>query len=600
MKRKNLDKFLNNIFYMISNTWKFDRKSLIFYLLKVPTMIILPLLTSFLFKIMIDSITVGTTALVLLEQIISIGLLIALLTAINPILEHKYQASSENLCARYRVGLLNHMMKINYSILQSAEGRQKFEKTKPFVLGGQFVFLSSFINIIMGILGGITYLAVLSLINPYLIIILSIFGCLYLILNKSIYNIEGETDDVLASLDIKNDYIFRTSNDYQVGKDIRIFEQEKLLENKSQELKKSYLLMWKTLTKKTTLIKILQHLITFFAELTVFIFLIAAFFKDNMALSDFIFLFGLASGFWIWIVQTSNNSLTLQRLVLLCQYYRDFIENYTIDNCCDKLIKCNEYTLSFDNVSFSYANTKVETLSNINFMIKQGEKIAVVGENGSGKTTLMNLICGLLDATTGTIYINNQNINGINKAELFTLYSALFQDNIILPISIAENIALANKEDINQQKLDDVVEKTGLKEVVNALEFGLETKLIKKVNEIAIDFSGGEIQKLLLARALYKDAPILILDEPTAALDPIAEKNLYYNYKELFLHKTTFYVSHRLASTKFCDRIFYISKGQITEIGTHDELMKLKGSYAKMYNIQSCYYKKGNNFDEKE
>ena len=205
------------------------------------------------------------------------------------------------------------------------------------------------------------------------------------------------------------------------------------------------------------------------------------------------------------------------------------------------------------------------------------------------------MICGLLKPTTGRILINDIDISTVREEDCFALISAVFQDVNILPVSIKENIAF--QKDVDYIKLQQVLEQSNLDELINTLNYGVETKLIRQFNPDGIELSGGEMQKLILARALYKDAPILILDEPTAALDPITERALYLKYSELVQNKTSVFISHRLSSTKFCDRIILLDNGKIVESGTHQELISLGGKYKSMYDVSSKYYssyEKGN------
>ncbi len=228
-------------------------------------------------------------------------------------------------------------------------------------------------------------------------------------------------------------------------------------------------------------------------------------------------------------------------------------------------------------------------LKHISFTIKKGERIAVVGENGAGKTTLIKLLCGLYTPTSGQILINGQDIRQLDEKAYFKSLSVLFQDYTLLPMSIAENITLSQPYD--RQKAKKVLVQVGLTEKVKKLKDGLDTKLGQRLNEQTASLSGGELQRLLFARALYKDSPILILDEPTAALDPLAEEALYLQYFGLTKDKISVFISHRLNSTKFSDRILFMRDGEIAEQGSHEELMALRGNYWDMYNVQGFYYR---------
>ena len=245
------------------------------------------------------------------------------------------------------------------------------------------------------------------------------------------------------------------------------------------------------------------------------------------------------------------------------------------------------------NVSFTYAGADKPTLQNVNLKIRAGERIALVGLNGAGKTTMVKLICGLLYPTEGEILINGVKSTDFNRDEYFKLFSVIFQDVHLLPLSIAANITLQQESHQDANRLQKCLEQSGLMDKIHRLPEGLNTLMVKNVNEEAVELSGGEMQKLLLARALYKEAPMLILDEPTAALDPIAENELYLQYREMTQDRTSLFISHRFASTRFCDRIVLMEQGRVLEEGTHEQLMEQDGRYAELFNVQSRYYQEG-------
>jgi ATP-binding cassette subfamily B protein/ATP-binding cassette subfamily C protein len=242
-----------------------------------------------------------------------------------------------------------------------------------------------------------------------------------------------------------------------------------------------------------------------------------------------------------------------------------------------------------DHVTFRYPGTDVDIYKDFSFTIHSGERLAIVGVNGAGKTTLVKLICGLYEPTEGHIYVNGVDIRDWKKKTLYDLYSTVFQDFNILAFTLRENVTCTGGE-ADDARVIEALERVGLGKKLASLDRGLDQMMLKVVDENGTDFSGGERQKLAIARALYKNAPMVIMDEPTAALDALAEAEIYENFSTLVQGKTAIYISHRLASTIFCDKIALFDKDGVKEYGTHEELMAKKGMYYDMFVVQGKYY----------
>ena len=235
----------------------------------------------------------------------------------------------------------------------------------------------------------------------------------------------------------------------------------------------------------------------------------------------------------------------------------------------------------------------------MNLTIHPGEKLAIVGLNGAGKTTMVMLLCGFYDPTEGRVLLNGQDIREFNRRAYYKLFSAVFQGFSILDTTIAECVAQTAQE-IDLEKVQRCLAQAGLTETMAKFPQGVNTHFGREVYLDGVQLSGGQTQRLMLARALYKDGPILVLDEPTAALDPIAENDIYQKYSDMTAGKTSVFISHRLASTRFCDRIVFIADGGIAEEGTHQALLAKGGAYARLFAVQSRYYQEGGAQDEEE
>ena len=250
------------------------------------------------------------------------------------------------------------------------------------------------------------------------------------------------------------------------------------------------------------------------------------------------------------------------------------------------------YELRLERVSYRYPGAEKNTIEQMDLTLHPGENLAIVGLNGAGKTTLVKLLCGFLDPTEGRVLLNGQDIRRYDRRDYYKLFEAVFQDFSVLSCTVAENVAQA-MDGIDEENVRLCLEQAGLTEKVASLPAGIHTHVGRDVYLDGVEFSGGQTQRLMLARALYKDAPILVLDEPTAALDPIAEDEIYQKYSAMTQGRTSLFISHRLASTRFCDRILFLEHGQVAEEGTHDQLMARNGGYAQLFAVQSKYYKEG-------
>ena len=329
-----------------------------------------------------------------------------------------------------------------------------------------------------------------------------------------------------------------------------------------------------------------------------YLFLIRMMLTGGLPVSRFLLYFTAVTGFTTWITGILNRCATLHKECLDLSYvleYLDLPEPFRFEGGRPLPDGKSGFKLQLKNVSYRYPGAEQDTIHDLNLTIRAGEKLAVVGLNGAGKTTLVKLLCGFFDPTAGEILLNGTDIREFNRRDYYTLFSAVFQEYSDLNVTLAENVAQA-VEGIDRTRVEDCLEKAGLTGMAADLPRGIDTHVGRKVYLDGVLFSGGQTQRLMLARALYKDGPFLILDEPTAALDPIAENDMYLKYNEMTAGKISVFISHRLASTRFCDRIIFLKEGVITEEGTHEELLTLSGGYAELFEVQSRYYREGRDF----
>jgi len=452
---------------------------------------------------------------------------------------------------------------------------------------------ATFYNILKNIIGFAIYMILLTALNPLIIGFVLITTMTGYFINKKINTWEFRHRDEKAKYSNQLGYLAKRGSNLELAKDIRLFGMANWLEDVYQAGFHLYTGFITKREKTYIWADFIDLALTFLRNGLAYFYLINLVLNNSLSAANFLLYFTAIGGFTTWITGILSELTTLHQQSLDLSRIRevlDYPEEFLFEDGEPLILnEHGKYELELRNVSFRYEGAKRNTLENINLKIKAGEKLAIVGVNGAGKTTLIKLLCGFLDPTEGEVLLNGVNIKKYHRQHYYQLFSAVFQDFAIMAASIATNIAQSFSA-VDANKVFECAKKADIFDKINSFPEGFDSKLDKQVYEDAVDLSGGQMQRLMLARALYKNAPILVLDEPTAALDPIAENEIYQKYNELTEGKTAIYISHRLASTGFCDRIILIDGNMIAESGTHDELVALGKEYANMFEIQGKYY----------
>ena len=445
--------------------------------------------------------------------------------------------------------------------------------------------------------GFLVYLTILSRLNGVLLGVIVATCVAGFLLSRHSDNWEFRHRDEEESCYAKKSYIRRKAESVELAKDIRIFGLQGWLNELMDRVQNVYLDFLLRSEKVRLLSDIAEALLTMARNGIAYAYLLHMALRDSLSVPEFILYFTAVSTFTTWVMGILQAAQKLHEESLDISQVREFLdypEPFRFEGGV-AIPKADACELKLEHVSFRYPGAEEDTIHDLDLTVRPGEKLAIVGLNGAGKTTLVKLLCGLFDPTEGRVLLNGVDVRNFNRREYYGLFSAVFQEFSILDVTVAENIAQTN-ENIDTQKLWDCIEKAGLTQTIQKLPKGLDTHVGREVYLDGVLFSGGQTQRLMLARALYKDGAILLLDEPTAALDPLAENDIYRKYKDMTAGKTSLFISHRLASTRFCDRIIFIADGRITEEGTHDQLLARGGAYARLFEIQSRYYQEGKAF----
>ena len=587
----------NHYCYLYKNLWGYDPKLVALVILEVITNAIQPLTAVLLPAVIVGllerSVDVQTLITVSLIVFVFVGLLHLVATYLK---DRNYWFYIFCRIEKYYKKLLSKSMTIDYSLYEREDIKTMCRNADLSISSnhrGVEGFYHNNTLLMTSILGLILYSLILSNCHPLIVVCLLLISIIQYVFYSIAKNYENKHRDEQSQRWEHQRYLFTQAYDVKSGKDIRLYQ----LQNWLTKIFKKYNHDYQKQESKTRSLYYLYDFVGLGLQLVrdgacygYLIYLLI----QGMNVSEFVLYLGVVQGFGSWFSQISELIATLSRCAVEVGYfreYKDLKDIYLHDSGKELQVKENEsFDIVFDDVSFTYPNSDKVILDHISFKINSKEKIALVGVNGAGKTTLVKMLCGFYRPTSGQILINGVDITELNIEKYFEQVSVLFQDSIMLSISIAENITGQSIEDIDKDRLRKVLELSGLNEKINTLPKKEYTYIGKDMEEDGIRLSGGQIQKLYLARSLYKNAHMMILDEPTAALDAIAENEMYQKYADLVEDKTSIFISHRLSSTRFCDRILFLENGKIKEEGSHDELMKLNGSYANMFNIQSQYY----------
>lgn len=446
-------------------------------------------------------------------------------------------------------------------------------------------------------IGFIVYLALLTNLNLWLAALVAATTAVSYFASKRINEWGYLHRSEELELTKRIEYANKTATSREFAKDIRMFGLRGWLEDLWGSTMRLYSAFCAKRERKYIWANIIDIVLTFLRNGIAYAFLIGITVKNGLPASQFLLYFAALSGFAQWVVEILDKLSVMHKQSLDISTIREFLdwdEPFDLNGGERIAFEPNkQYEIRLDDVSFRYPKADKDTLSHINLTVHPGEKLAIVGLNGAGKTTLVKLVCGFLDPTEGRILLNGEDIRKFNRNDYYALFSAVFQEFSVLDVTVKENVAQC-VDGIDETRVWQCIDKAGLTEKIKSLPKGIETHLGRRVFKDGVEFSGGQTQRLMLARALYKNAPILVLDEPTAALDPIAENDIYQKYNDMTHGRTSFFISHRLASTRFCDRIIFVDGGKIAEEGTHDELLKNGGGYAYMFEVQSKYYRSDN------
>lgn len=599
--------------FLHGQMYRYRRYSIALPLLACLSQVSQSLLFLLLPKIVLDAVTGGAGFAPFAAAVLRVGVGLAAAAVLNLVFHNEIEKCSQTFLFRRLNALWERkMLRLDYGVFCSKQGKIGMEKARAAIASpnrGVVELPGKEAALLEAGAGLAAYCAIVGTLHPAILVFLGLFFLIEMAAGIWIEERKQGFKEEKARADRRLNYIAYGTRGMKEAKDIRIFSMTGMLKEITEEVIRgknaveAKVLRWQFLRAGIT------ALLIFVRNGLACLFLIERYLEGGMTVGDFSLYFGAIAGIGMWLTKLSEAVSGFREAE---NFVRDFYGFLALPEGAGTKPgspashgKCTgkpggtgrAVSFILEDISFSYRKwedgeeREVPIFRNLDLTIRAGERLAIVGRNGAGKSTLVKLLCGMLEPDRGRILMDGRDIWAIPKEELYGHFSAVFQHSRILPVSVARNVMLDVREREDKDAMWEAIRAAGLEEKVKSLPSGEETGLVGQISEEGTELSGGQEQRLLLARALYKAAPVLLLDEPTAALDPKAESEIYEKYGELTEGKTSVFVSHRLASTRFCDRILFIEEGRIAESGSHLELMEKNGRYADMFRVQSRYYR---------
>lgn len=484
---------------------------------------------------------------------------------------------------------------------ETTEGQKKAEAARQNLFDGNDTgieaFLRAFLTVPINLLGMAVYAVIIGRWNLWFLLLTAVLAVIVaaadMLAERHAYRLE-QAKPGFWTYYYEKQYLKQESILPKNGKDIRLYRLKAFfldaLHHNAEKLTALKTKEWHGYTAAS----VVEKALAFLRDILVYGYLIYQMMQGIISVDVFLLYLGATAGFGMWMSDLFEGVQKIMQNNKFMNKYRDFMDSGIVEAEGKKMParqgKLHEIRL--EHVSFRYEGQDEDTIHDISLTIHPGEKLALVGVNGAGKTTLIKLLCGLYHPTSGKICLDGQDVSSLNQLEYFKEFTVVFQNVFAFSFSMEDNVSCTEQDSLDIQKLQACLQKADLWDKVQSLPERSKTMMNKDLDENGVSLSGGELQKLMLARALYKDAPVVVLDEPTAALDPIAESEMYERYHEMMAGKTAVFISHRLSSTRFCDRILFMENGRITEEGSHEELMEKQGAYSEMFKVQAQYYQK--------
>lgn len=602
--RQRDDNIVQNAWFLAKESWRWDKRILLFLAITTLTGIALPLFGIYLPKVAVDLLLQRAETVRVLQVLGSMVGGVLILQGLHGYLSKRayfHHNECRNTYFVQRLFLVS--LQCKYSYAEDGEFYKLYRRAINSVRSGDESGTSVFFDLIPQVITGVAcfflYSGILSRLHILVIVFLLVTSLVTYFFRRRENVCYERTRDDYALAEKRLYYTIGECGDSRTGKDVRVYQMKKWLTGQIQRFQGDEREILKIRRRKEYETHLVNCWLSFLRDGFAYAYLIVQTVQGKIGMGDFMLFFGAITGFSTWVTGLVDQMSRIKTANVKMNDLRTFLDIPAEDTEsaeCEMPDISDGVEIEFEHVSFAYPGSEKDVISDLSFHIKKREHVALVGLNGAGKSTLLKLMMGMYEPTKGTIRLNGADITKLKKRDIYRLYSAVFQDTMILPAMIDENIALRPKRSLDRDRVEEVLRLSGLDADFAQRNITLDSYMTDRLVEDGIYLSGGQEQKFLLARALYKDAPVLLLDEPTAALDPLAEQEVYESYQKLCQSRTALFISHRLASTQFSDWIMFLQGGKIIEQGSHEELLAAGGEYARLYELQSYYY----NLDEEQ
>ncbi len=595
--KKPYKSLFSNVIWSYRNMLRYAPASFIFLVLMVPVNIGIAWGELVLPSLVVEQVTAGASPT---QAVLTVGGLLLLLT-LGTITQKFLRIKSDAHLGLYRThitSLLNRKsLGMFYEVYEKKSIRDLHSRAQQATQMWNGVQPTTDIpqktlRLIEAVLCYLLFGTVISFASPWLLPLLTLAPAVNWFCVRAYQKWEYSHRECWTDIDRKLGYVQSTPGDYHVAKDIRIYGMAAWFTSLYKSLVAEREVWDWRLRWRSFLSRIADLFVILLRDGAAYALLLSMTLRGEITVDKFVLYFAAISSFASFIGTIMNTWTSLHGVSLnLCDLreYLDIPDEKDTGTQSTRDMSLPP-EIVFDHVSYRYDGAEADTLQDISFALRPGEKIALVGLNGAGKTTLVKLLCGLYRPTAGQILVNGISVEKYRLSEYYALFAPVFQDVRTGFFSLAETVSALPEDETDIGRVMECIRLAGLEEKINTLPDGIRTPLDKQFHKNGIELSGGETQKLMLARALYKDAPVLVLDEPTAALDPIAESRMYTEYHRMSAGKSALFISHRLASTRFCDRILVLDEGKIIETGSHEALLAAGGKYSALFDLQSCWY----------